>query len=282
MPEGDTILRSAHTLQRALGGKQIVAFETVLPKLARVDVDSPLAGRVVEGVEAQGKWLLIRFSGDLILLTHMLMSGTWHIYRPGETWRRRRTHMRVLLSTSDFEAVAFNVPVAEFHTAESLLRRPHFRKLGPSLLRPDSDPQVMMANLRGQAEREIGAALLDQTLLSGIGNIYKSESCFGSGVNPFRRVDSLSIQELSRLVATAQKYLMANAREFSTDNIFTVDTMRQTTNRSGSEDRLWVYRRRGKPCHKCGTPIEARKQQPGARTTFWCPSCQPLDPLAAR
>ena len=90
MPEGDTIYRAARTLDRAIGRKVITRFETVLPKLGRVDEDTPIAGRTVEKVEAQGKWMLMHLSGGLILLTHMLMSGSWHIYRPGEAWKASR------------------------------------------------------------------------------------------------------------------------------------------------------------------------------------------------
>jgi len=140
MPEGDTIFRTARTLERALGGQTVTRFETVLPKLARIDCDTPLAGRTVDLVESRGKWLLMHFSGDLVLLTHMLMSGSWHIYRPGEKWQRHRTHMRIVVETPPMLAVAFNVPVAEFHTARSLTRRdrgetgatiPGFRGLNP-------------------------------------------------------------------------------------------------------------------------------------------------------
>src|SRR5262249_54359373 len=120
MPEGDTLLRTALTLQRVLGGQTVTRFETVLPKLARVDVDTPLAGRTIERVQSAGKWLLMRFSGGLTLLTHMLMSGSWHIYRPGERWQRGRQHMRIVIETPRMIAVAFNVPVAEFHTDDTL------------------------------------------------------------------------------------------------------------------------------------------------------------------
>src|SRR5437763_818065 len=139
MPEGDTLFRTAVTLQRAIGGQVVTHFETMLPKLARVDVDTPLAGRTVERVESAGKWLLMRFSGDLTLLTHMLMSGSWHIYRPGERWQRARQHMRIVVETPRMLAVAFNVPVAEFHTDASLARRPGFSRLGPDLLAADFD-----------------------------------------------------------------------------------------------------------------------------------------------
>src|SRR5271154_5562696 len=110
MPEGDTIYRAARALQKALGGKVVTGFETGLAKLARVDDDAPLVGRVVKKIESQGKWLLIYFSGDLILVTHMLMSGSWHLYRPGERWRMGRGQMRVVIRTADWEAVGFKTP----------------------------------------------------------------------------------------------------------------------------------------------------------------------------
>ncbi len=279
MPEGDTIFRAARALQRALGGQVITGFETVLPKLERVHIDSVVTGRTVEKVEANGKWLVMHFSGDLLLLTHMLMNGSWHIYRSDEPWRRGRYHMRVVLRTPEYVAVAFNVPVAEFHTPETLRRHRALRHLGPSMLAPTFDDATILANLRAQPESEVGAALLNQTVAAGIGNVFKSEICFGCGVNPFRRVASLSIEELSCLVTTGRKFMLANVTEASSDLTVTHNTLRRTTGRSGPEDRLWVYHRRGQPCHRCGTPIESRKQQPGARTTFWCPQCQPMQPL---
>src|SRR5690349_25053984 len=113
MPEGDTILRAATTLNRALAGRVVRKFETQLPQLSRVDYDRPITGRTVERVDAAGKWMRMYFSGDLILLTHMLMSGSWHIYRPGERWQRPRIQMRVAIDTEPFVAVALQVPIDE-------------------------------------------------------------------------------------------------------------------------------------------------------------------------
>src|SRR5450755_3141320 len=142
MPEGDTIFRSARTLQRAIGGQVVMGFESVLPKLTRVDFDSGVVGRTIEKVESQGKWLLMHFSGDLILLTHMLMSGSWHIYRPGEEWQRHRSHMRIVVETPAMLGVAFDVPVAEFHNASSLERREGLNRLGPAPLAFDFDADL--------------------------------------------------------------------------------------------------------------------------------------------
>ncbi len=154
--------------------------------------------------------MIISFSDDLILLSHMLMSGSWHIYRPGEQWKRKRSHMRVVISTPKILAVAFNVPVAEFHTSASLVRRPGFNSLGPSVLAPQFNEVEAITRLRSRPELEIGVALLSQFLLSGIGNVFKSEICFMCGINPFRLVNSLTEDELQCLVSQARKFMLAN------------------------------------------------------------------------
>lgn len=273
MPEGDTIFRAARTLHRALAGQVVTKFETQLPKLARVDVDAPLVGRTIDCVESVGKWMRMYFSGDLILVTHMLMSGSWHIYRPGERWKRSPYHMRVAVHTRDFVAVAFQVPIAEFHTAATLARHSSER-LGPDVLAANFDEAGAMEQLRGSPELEIGAALLRQHVVAGLGNVFKSEVCFAAGVNPFRTVQSLSDFEMQELMRTARKFMQANVTDNSGDGIVTYTGLRRTTRRANREERLWVYQRRGEPCRKCGTPILSLKQGPEARTTFWCPACQ--------
>lgn len=278
MPEGDTIFRAARTLHRALAGEKVTVFESVLPKLERVEIDTSVTGRTIEKVEAQGKWLLTYFSGDLILLTHMLMSGSWHIYRPGEKWKRPKEDMRILIGTGKILAIAFRVPIAEFHSADSLRRRRVFNQLGPSALAEEYNDAEILRRLRSEPQKPVGEALLAQSLISGIGNVFKSEICFACGVNPFRTVGTLSINELSCLASTARKFLLANVTETSGDQIVTYTGMRRTTGRSDREENLWVYKRRGEPCRRCGCAIESRKQGLDARTTFWCPVCQPMEP----
>jgi endonuclease-8 len=281
MPEGDTIFRAARTLNRALGGQTITGFETQLPKLARVDVDSGIVGRTVESVEARGKWMMMRLSGDLILLTHMLMSGSWHIYRPGEAWQRPERDMRVLIKTANFWAVAFNVPIAEFHTSDTLRRREGFRSLGQDVLSTGFDPVVAGERLRGNPDLELGVALLTQSIVAGMGNVFKSEVCFACRINPFRRVRDLREEDVACLMTTARKFLLANVTDNSGDQMITYFGMRRTTGRANEDERLWVYGRRNKPCRVCGTPIESRKQGIDARTSFWCPACQRASTLTA-
>jgi endonuclease VIII len=217
----------------------------------------------------------------LILLTHMLMSGSWHIYRPGEQWKRSRHDMRIVIETEKLHAIAFSVPVAEFHTAESLARREGFKDLGTDLLAAEVNETEIIRSLRSRPDLEVGVALMTQHLVSGIGNVYKSETCFACRVNPFRRVESLTDAELAALVSTARKFMRANISDTSSDKIVTYTGMRRTTGRANPTDRLWVYRRTGEACRKCGTRIESRKQGLDARSTFWCPTCQPIQHAAA-
>ncbi len=274
MPEGDTIFRAAATLHRALAGHAVTEFETQLPKLARVDDDRPVAGRTVESVSALGKWLIMRFSDDLVLLTHMLMSGSWHIYRPGEAWQKSRYHMRVVIATARILAVAFDVQVAEFHTEASLARRPGFNRLGPYVLAGDFDPAAAIANLEGRPDLEIAVALLNQSVLAGLGNVFKSEVCFLARVNPFKRTGELAHVQLETLVSVARTLMRANVVGASADRVVMYSGFRRTTGRADPAENLWVYRRADEPCRRCGTPIVSRKQGLDARITFWCPTCQ--------
>jgi endonuclease-8 len=280
MPEGDTIFRAARAMNRALAGKKVTRFESVLPKLTRIDEDSPLAGRTIESVSSRGKWNLVRLSGDLILLTHMLMNGSWHLYRPGEKWQKRRSDMRIVIETGDFIAVAFNVPIAEFHTEESLRRKPELRQLGEDLLSDDFDKEEALRRLAAKTDDEVGVALLNQQVMAGIGNIFKSEICFACKVNPFVLIGFLNDDQLRCLVETGRRFLKANVTDTSGSGIVTYSGLSRAT--GGRAERLWVYGRHGLPCRKCGTKIESKKQALDARVTFWCPKCQPMEDVTHR
>jgi endonuclease-8 len=254
MPEGDTILRSATTLNRALAGKQVTRFESVYAHLARVNDDTPIAGQTVEKVHAAGKHLLIDFSGGLTLRTHMRMNGSWHIYRPGERWQRPHREMRIVLATGDFEAVAFSVPVAEF--VRDAARHGELRALGPDILGATFDDAEARTRIRAYGSEEIGNVVMNQRVIAGIGNIYKSESLFLAGINPFRHVDELTDEQLDAITAGARKVMQASVA-------------------ATSRVQRWVYERPGEACRRCGTVIAFRKQGLDARGTYWCPRCQP-------
>lgn len=277
MPEGDTIFRAARALHKALAGATVMGFETAYAPLASLHDNTPVTGRVVEKVESRGKWLLIYFSGDLILVTHMLMSGSWHIYRSDERWRLPRSQMRVVIRSEQYEVVAFAVPVARFHTARSLERSSAIPKLGPDLLKSEFAEDDAKARIRANATEQIANVLLDQKVMAGIGNVFKSEICFACGVHPFRLVSSLSDSDIDCLIDSARRLMAANVAETSGNQIVTYTGPRRTTGKGNPSARVWVYRRQGKECRRCGTAILMRRQGPGARSTYWCPQCQPSD-----
>ena len=270
MPEGDTIFRAARTLHRALAGRTVTRFESVFPRLTRVDHNQPLRGRTIERVDARGKHLLIHFSGDLVLRTHMRMHGSWHIYRPGERWQRPRHQMRIVIETGVIDAVAFDVPVAEFATNAQLARTPALRDLGPDLLAPDFGVDEAVRRIEQRGEMSIADALLDQRAIAGIGNIYKNEALFVARVHPFDPVESLARATIEKVVTTAETLMKANVR----DGIRGGMTARTTTRRADPSSRFWVYERAGKPCRRCGSVIQRSKHGPDARSTYWCETCQ--------
>jgi endonuclease-8 len=272
MPEGDTIFRAAHTLNRALAQKVVTRFESVLPALTRVADDRPIVGRTIESVRSQGKHILMTFAGGLTLRTHMRMNGSWHIYRPGERWQRPARDMRVLVGTDDFVAVGFNVPVAEFLTDRDLARHAQLRALGPDLLDSAFDPDEARRRLRGCGGDAIGDALLNQRVMAGIGNVFKSEILFVAGIDPFTRVDALGEEALARVIDVARSLLQASV--LGRAQTLSTAIGRRTTRSLDPNEKLWVYGRGGKPCRRCGTTIESRKTGTDARLTYWCPSCQ--------
>jgi endonuclease VIII len=275
MPEGDTIFRAARTLHRALAGKAVVHFESVFPALTRVHVDTPLTAQSVESVAASGKHILMRFSGGQVLRTHMRMNGTWHIYRPGEPWQRPRRDMRIVVSTADFVAVGFNIPVAEFIAAPNLARHEELRKLGPDLLSDTFDPDEALRRIKERPTQSIADVLLNQRVMAGIGNVYKSEVLFACRVHPFAPVAAIGDDALRCLIATGRKYLLANVHTSLAPMTTYGGYQRSTTGRDNASERLWVYGRVGLPCRRCRTAIKLKKQGDAARLTYWCPRCQP-------
>jgi endonuclease-8 len=273
MPEGDSIYRAARTLHRALAGQTVTRFQTALAQLAQIDRDEPIAGRTVDKVEAAGKHSLMTFSGGLVLRTHMRMNGSWHIYRPGEKWQVSPRAMRIQVDTADWVAVAFNVYVAEFIRTERLGRHRPLATLGPDLL-GDFDHKEALRRVRLQGHAPLHDVLLNQRVMAGIGNVYKSEILFLAGVHPDTPASELDDDTLRALMALAHKLLIANVSDNKGPGIVTYRGLRRTTGRMNPEDHLWVYSRGGRPCRKCGTPIASRKDGDDARVTYWCPVCQ--------
>lgn len=262
---------------RALAGKPVTVFRSTYPLLTRFNDDTPIPGQIVERVEARGKWLLIHFSGGATLVTHMLMSGSWHIYRHGERWQQPRTNMRIVIENSDFVTVGFRVPVAEMHTAQSLSRDRRIPNPEIDVLSPDFNAAEAVRRVQAHGNEEIADVLLHQEVLAGVGNVFKSEICFVTGINPFCKVTALNLDQVLASIACAQKLVRVNVLEDSGDTIRTYGgRQRRTTHESDPSASLWVYGRNGEPCRRCGEPVRRRIQGPDARVTFWCQRCQPM------
>jgi endonuclease VIII len=257
--EGDTILRVARRIEGALGGEQVDASAPD-PRGRATGVEQ-LDGATLERADAHGKHLLLRF-GERVLHSHLGMGGSWHVYRRGERWRKPVRTAWVVLGGSGMEAVQFGGPTLRVLRTEALRRDPVLARLGPDVLDDEFAAEAVARSFRAGPGRELGDALLDQALVAGIGNIFKSEACFAARVDPWRQVGELSTKQLQRVLQAAH------------------DLMREAAEH-GRQARA-VYRRAGQPCNVCGTPIASRGQGDANRTTYWCPSCQPASPNESR
>ncbi|HSS32500.1 MAG TPA: DNA-formamidopyrimidine glycosylase family protein [Solirubrobacterales bacterium] len=251
MAEGDTILRAARRLDAALAD-QTVAVSAPNPRGRATGVER-LDGRRFEGAEAHGKHLLLRF-GDLVLHSHLGMSGGWHVYPRGARWRRPRSSAWVVLGAGRTDAVQFGGPTVRVLPAAKAYRDPQLARLGPDVLDLDFDPDPVLAAMGADPGRSVGDALLDQSLVAGIGNIFKSEACFAARIDPWQSVGNLTDDELRAVLLAAREQMLDAVA-------------------AGGRKRFAVYRQRGR-CPACGGPISARGQGDANRTTYWCPACQ--------
>jgi len=258
MPEGDTILRAARRMRPVLEGA--VPDEIVTPQ-ARHDRDGwprRLAGRRVVSVETHGKHLFLRFEGDLVLHSHLRMTGAWAVYRHGARWRRSPRRAWLVLRARGHEVVEFDGPVLELITEGRRRFDQRLAALGPDVLADEFDAARFLRRLReDDPTRGIGDALLDQRVVAGLGNIWKAEGCWGAGLDPWRPLREVADEEALAVIEDVRPR-MRRAAESS---------------RKDTADRH-VYDRAGCPCPRCGAPIRARGQGDDNRTTFWCPGCQ--------
>jgi endonuclease-8 len=258
MPEGDTLFRTAAGLRPHLVGRVVSAASARQPgpQVARI------VGSTITAVESQGKNLLVRFDNGLELRTHLRMNGSWHRYRPGESWRRPAARARLVIEVPGAVAVCFDAPVVELFEQRAEHLHPAIGALGPDLLDPgfgpaDEDEIVRRLRDAGRASGTISEALLDQRAVAGIGNIWRNETLFVERVDPLAPVERLDEGTLRRLVATARRLLVESA------------------SLAPGRARLRVYRRAGRPCPRCGTVIRSRPLNAELpRTTYWCPRCQ--------
>lgn len=259
MPEGDTINRAAAALRTALVGRPLRSFDA--PRLVG---PAPSVGRIVESVKSHGKHLEIRFDDDLILHTHMRMTGSWHLYREGERWRRPLRQVRVSLAVPEWVAVCFNAPIVETYRAMNRTRHASSGGLGPDLCDPHADLAECVRRLAHYhlLEATIAEALLDQRVMAGVGNVYRSEILWHLELSPFAPVSALESRDLVQIVNTAARLLRAN-----------LDRTKRTTT-DLVPGGLAVYGRGFNRCARCGGTIDVTRVGEHNRVLYWCPDCQ--------
>lgn len=203
----------------------------------------------------------------LVLHTHLRMTGSWHVYRPGERWQKPERYAKVVLHTDAFVAPCFSAPVVELLTEWQARRHSDLVTLGPDAIAEDFDPEEARRRMRRRPEVPIGVALLDQRAMAGVGNVYKSEVLFLKQTSPFLKVEELEDETLDALIAESHRLLRLNRSGGS----------RRTSFGLNERERLWVYGRSGEPCRVCGATIRMRRQGMDARSTYYCPRCQHVD-----
>jgi endonuclease-8 len=252
MAEGDTILRAARRIDAALAGAEVSAgAPNPRGRLAGI---RQLDGMVMVGARSHGKHLLLDF-GELVLHSHLGVNGSWHVYERGASWRKPSRSAWAVLRSERAEAVQFGGPTLRVLQADQVRRDPTLARLGPDILAPGFTVEAGVESLRrAHPSRQVGDVLLDQELLAGIGNIFKSEGCFAARLDPWRRLRGADDAELGAAVGAIHELM-------------------DTAVRDGRHPRR-VYRRAGEPCPECRTPIRSHGQGDANRTTYWCPRCQ--------
>lgn len=260
MPEGDTLYQAAARLQRLVGE---VAVRVTGSARAVQEWSERLSGRMVVGVYSYGKHLGVDFQGELSVRTHLGMTGEWHLYAAGERWRRTPGKARVVIETKDPVGVCFAAPDVTAGPRSAIVAE--LGHLGPDLLADEFDPAVAGVRAESSTKESVADLLLDQEVMAGVGNVYKSEVLFLERLHPATPTGNLSTEQLTRLSARARKLLWANRA-------------RGTRNTTGYGRRadLWVYGRNRRPCRRCGTEVAFGKIGELQRDTYWCPQCQPI------
>jgi endonuclease-8 len=262
VPEGDTIFRTASRLRAALVGKALVRLEVRRDPHGR---RGPQPGTVITAVEAKGKHLLIRFGDGHVLHTHMQMTGVWDLYRRSERWRRPGHSARVILRVDDgTTAVCFRAPLVELRDEDARGLPTRMSRMlagiGPDLCDSQFDLEAVVGRLASlEPDTKLAAALLDQRVAAGIGNVFKSEICWEARISPFAAIAALDPPTRRRIYETARRQLTKNLT---------------TSSRTTFGEGLAVYRRAGRRCPRCGERIRTGPDG-DARVTYWCPGCQP-------
>jgi endonuclease-8 len=258
LPEGDTIHNAARRIRAVLLDRVPEEIDTPQPRHAMDRWPEQLAGRAVEAVDAHGKHLFIRFAGELTLHSHLRMTGSWGVYREGARWKRAPRRAWIVIAAGGWRVVEFDGPLLELVRESRTRFDRRLAALGPDVIGERFDTGAFLERLHAQdPTRAVGDALLDQSVVAGIGNVWKSESCFAAAVNPWRALGRVRDEEAVAILDFAHERMTRSAE---------VDGF-STRPRA-------VYKRAGLPCQRCGSTIRSHGQGDDNRTTYWCPGCQ--------
>ena len=270
LPEVETVRRR---LEPVLTGRRFERVEISDPRLVRPyepdEVAAELQGERVASVERRGKYLILRFETDRVLLIHLRMTGS---LRHSSAGLDDDPHRRALVRLDDGSDLAYR-DVRRFGTWLLLEPGELDAYLAPRLGEEPLDAPFTAARLGQLLARRrapVKAALLDQRTLAGMGNIYVDEALWRAKIHPLRPAESLEPNELRRLHRAVRTSLEHGlARQGST-----LRDYKLPDGGSGSmQHEFKVYGRGGEPCDRCGTPIA--KIRVAGRGTWFCPTCQP-------
>ena len=262
MPEGDTVWRTAHRLDQALSGQPLEVADLRWPALATVD----LRGATTLEVLSRGKHILQRLDSGVTLHSHLRMEGQWRVEATASLTQRQlsKDRLRAVLGTEQWTALGLRLGMLDLvRTADESSLVGH---LGPDLLGPDWDAELAFSNLRRSPDTPIGAALLDQRNLAGIGTLWAAESLFLQRLHPWTPVGELSDAALTGLVERASRLLDVARR----------GAVQTSTGSTRPGETSYAHARSGRPCRRCGQAIRVAMigEPPQDRTMFYCPSCQ--------
>jgi endonuclease-8 len=257
LPEGDTIHYAANRIRPILEGHVPDELRTLHPRFRADRWADKLAGQAVTSVDAHGKHLFLRFEGDLVIHSHLRMTGSWGTYLIGERWRRAPRRAWLRIARGNGEVVQFDGPVLELMTRSRTRFDQRIAGLGPDIIKDEFDESEVLRRLRlDDPTRPVGDALLDQRTIAGIGNLWKVEGCWLAGIDPWRPVRDVTDEEVLRIIRGIRPLMQESARHGMQDAYKT------------------IYGTKGRPCPRCGTLVDARGQWDDNRLTFWCPGCQ--------
>jgi endonuclease-8 len=263
MPEGHTVARWARDLGPIVGEP----ITSIKAPARWAEQAAEIPGQHVSTVQSRGKHLILQLSRGGAIHCHAMQYGSWQIGEPGMELRKEERYVRLRLLTPFHEAVFFHGPVMEILSAQELRAHEALAALGPDIMSVEFDRDEAWRRLRREKGRPIGDVVLDQRVLAGIGNIYKSEGLFLAQIDPRRSARGIRRMEVERAWDALQPLMAEGSTRFGA-------TITLPTELQSNGQRHWVYRRRGHACFRCGTKIEMVRQGELERATYFCPGCQ--------